>query len=156
MAREAGRRLLTGPVFLHVPDCPDRRSHEGRLEWARRDLAALTTNAPGTRHVVFAHCVYALSPGRLSEIAAPAREFGALLRLHAAESTAEAATAEARHGRRPVSCSVRCGWRPVHKADGDPSAVGAERRCGWRGPRVLARWGSETGWGPWRAASGRI
>ncbi|MGW5660581.1 amidohydrolase [Streptomyces sp. NPDC003758] len=102
VALEAGWRLLAGPTFMDVPDSPDGRAYGERMEWARRDLAARSGQRPGFRPVVFAHSAYTLSPDQLIGIAALAREFGALLHLHAAENATEVATVEARYGRRPV------------------------------------------------------
>ncbi|KUJ58906.1 amidohydrolase [Streptomyces sp. NPDC093228] len=102
VAREAGWRLLTGPTFMDVPGSPDGRPYGERLEWARRDLAARTADRPGTRPVLFAHSAYTLGPEQLVEIAALAREFGALLHIHAAENAAEVETVEQRYGKRPV------------------------------------------------------
>ncbi|MEV6737639.1 amidohydrolase [Streptomyces sp. NPDC051104] len=102
VALEAGWRLLAGPTFVDVPDSPDGRAYGERMEWARRDLAARTGERPGFRPVVFAHSAYTLSPDQLTGIAALAREFGALLHLHAAENATEVATVETRYGRRPV------------------------------------------------------
>ncbi|MEU1591544.1 amidohydrolase [Streptomyces sp. NPDC005708] len=102
VAREAGWRLFAGPTFMDVPDSPDGRVYEDRMEWARRDLAARTAHLPGTRPVVFAHSAYTLAPEQLVEIAALAQEFGALLHIHAAENAAEVATVEERYGKRPV------------------------------------------------------
>ncbi|MEU9539849.1 amidohydrolase [Streptomyces mirabilis] len=102
VAREAGWRLHTGPTFMDVPDPADGIAYEDRMAWARRDLAARATARPGTRPVLFAHSTYTLSPDQLTDIAALAREFGALLHLHAAENATEVATVEVRHGRRPV------------------------------------------------------
>ncbi|MCW7947182.1 N-ethylammeline chlorohydrolase [Streptomyces hygroscopicus] len=102
VTREAGWRLLTGPTFIDVPDSPDGRAYEERLEWARRDLAERAAPPPGLRPVVFAHSAYTLSPDQLGEIGALAREFGALLHIHAAENATEVATVEVRYGRRPV------------------------------------------------------
>lgn len=101
-AREAGWRLLSGPTFMDVPDPPDGIEYEQRLAWARRDLEARGPARGGQRPVVFAHSTYTLSPGQLTEIAALAREFGALLHIHAAENATEVATVEVRHGKRPV------------------------------------------------------
>ncbi|MDX6311121.1 MAG: 5-methylthioadenosine/S-adenosylhomocysteine deaminase, partial [Streptomyces sp.] len=101
VAAEAGWRLLTGPTFMDVPGPPDGRPYEDRLAWARKDLAARTP-APGTRPVLFAHSTYTLSPAQLTDIAALAREHGALLHIHAAENAAEVATVAERHGKRPV------------------------------------------------------
>ncbi|POX51741.1 amidohydrolase [Streptomyces sp. Ru72] len=102
VALEAGWRLLAGPTFIDVPDSPDGRAYGERMEWARRDLAARAGERPGFRPVVFAHSAYTLSPDQLTGIAALAREFEALLHLHAAENATEVATVEARYGRRPV------------------------------------------------------
>ncbi|MET9379538.1 amidohydrolase [Streptomyces sp. NPDC002928] len=101
VARQAGWRLHTGPTFMDVPQPPDGMAYEDRLEWARRDLAA-RSRRPGGRPVLFAHSAYTLSPGQLTEVFALAREFGALVHIHAAENAAEVATVEVRHGKRPV------------------------------------------------------
>ncbi|MEU9958272.1 amidohydrolase [Streptomyces sp. NPDC050982] len=101
VAHEAGWRLHTGPTFMDVPTPPDGMAYGDRLEWARRDLAD-RDRRPGMRPVLFAHSAYTLSPAQLTEIAALAREFGALLHIHAAENAAEVATVEERHGKRPV------------------------------------------------------
>jgi 5-methylthioadenosine/S-adenosylhomocysteine deaminase len=101
-AREAGWRLLGGPTFMDVPEPPDGIEYGQRLAWARRDLEARGPARGGRRPVVFAHATYTLSPDQLTEIAALAREFGALLHIHAAENATEVATVEVRHGKRPV------------------------------------------------------
>ncbi|WOX15569.1 amidohydrolase [Streptomyces sp. N50] len=101
-ARETGWRLHTGPTFMDVPEPPDRLAYEDRLDWARRDLAARGTTRPGLRPVLFAHSTYTLAPDQLVEIAALAREFGALLHIHAAENPTEVATVEVKYGKRPV------------------------------------------------------
>ncbi|MGW0584138.1 amidohydrolase, partial [Streptomyces sp. NPDC002920] len=100
-AREAGWRLLTGPTFMDVPEPPDGLAYEERLAWARRDLTAREPRE-GLRPVVFAHSAYTLSPPQLTEVFALAREFGALVHIHAAENATEVATVEVRYGKRPV------------------------------------------------------
>ncbi|KPI16270.1 S-adenosylhomocysteine deaminase [Actinobacteria bacterium OK074] len=102
VARDAGWRLLTGPTFMDVPEPPDKMAYPDRMAWARADLARRAEAQPGTRPVLFAHSTYTLSPEQLVEIAALAREFGALLHIHAAENATEVATVEVRHGKRPV------------------------------------------------------
>ncbi|MFK0112740.1 amidohydrolase [Streptomyces sp. NPDC091217] len=101
-AREAGWRLHTGPTFMDVPQPPDGLGYEERLGWARRDLEARGDAGPGRRPVVFAHSAYTLSPVQLTEVFALAREFGALVHIHAAENATEVATVEVKHGKRPV------------------------------------------------------
>ncbi|MEV2190770.1 amidohydrolase [Streptomyces phaeochromogenes] len=101
VAHEAGWRLHAGPTFMDVPTPPDGMAYGDRLEWARRDLAG-RARRPGTRPVLFAHSAYTLSPAQLTEIATLAREFGALLHIHAAENAAEVATVVERYGKRPV------------------------------------------------------
>ncbi|MFE6828540.1 amidohydrolase [Streptomyces sp. NPDC057690] len=101
-ARETGWRLHTGPTFMDVPGPPDGIAYEERLGWARRDLEARGPAGPGHRPVVFAHSTYTLSPGQLTEVFALAREFGALVHIHAAENATEVATVEVQHGKRPV------------------------------------------------------
>ncbi|MET8472675.1 amidohydrolase [Streptomyces sp. NPDC006422] len=99
-ARAAGWRLHTGPLFMDVPEPPDGRPYKERMDWARRDLEA--ARARGERPVVFAHSAYTLSPEQLVECFALAREFRALVHIHAAENAAEVAGVEVAHGRRPV------------------------------------------------------
>ncbi|MFG3290624.1 amidohydrolase [Streptomyces sp. NPDC048179] len=101
-AREAGWRLHTGPTFMDVPEPPDGLAHEERLAWARRDLKARGDARTGHRPVVFAHSAYTLSPAQLTEVFALAREFGALVHIHAAENGTEVATVEVKYGKRPV------------------------------------------------------
>ncbi|MFD5798749.1 amidohydrolase [Streptomyces diastatochromogenes] len=101
-AREAGWRLHTGPTFMDVPEPADGIAYEDRLAWARRDLEARGPARPGHRPVLFAHSAYTLSPGQLTEAFALAREFGALVHIHAAENATEVATVEVRYGKRPV------------------------------------------------------
>jgi 5-methylthioadenosine/S-adenosylhomocysteine deaminase len=101
-AREAGWRLHTGPTFMDVPQPPDGLAYENRLDWARRDLEARGPARPGTRPILFAHSTYTLSPDQLTEIFALAREFGALLHIHASENATEVATVEVKYGKRPV------------------------------------------------------
>ena len=101
-ARETGWRLHTGPTFMDVPEPPDRIAYEDRLDWARRDLVARGEARPGLRPILFAHSTYTLAPDQLVEIAALAREFGALLHIHAAENPTEVATVEVKYGKRPV------------------------------------------------------
>ncbi|ATL26493.1 amidohydrolase [Streptomyces formicae] len=100
-AREAGWRLLTGPTFMDVPGPPDGKPYAERLEWATAHLKAYVP-APGTRPVVCAHSAYTLNPAQLTEIAALAREHGALLHIHASENAAEVENVVAQHGMRPV------------------------------------------------------
>jgi len=97
-AREAGWRLLTGPTFMDVPEPPDQRDFASRTAWARKDLEAYD----GIRPTVFAHSAYTLSPEQLTEVFALAREFGALVHIHAAENATEVATVEVKYGKRPV------------------------------------------------------
>ncbi|MEU7226795.1 amidohydrolase [Streptomyces chrestomyceticus] len=100
-ARDAGWRLLSGPTFMDVPGPPDRMPYGNRMTWARGHLDGRAPS-PGTRPVVFAHSAYTLDTAQLTDIAALAREHGALLHLHAAENANEVATVRERHGKRPV------------------------------------------------------
>ncbi|MDQ0759441.1 amidohydrolase [Streptomyces canus] len=108
-AREAGWRLHSGPTFMDVPEPPDGLAYEQRHAWARRDLEARGSAHAGRRPVVFAHSTYTLSPDQLTEVAALAREFGALLHIHAAENATEVATVEERYGKRPVELLASLG-----------------------------------------------
>ncbi|MFM9612422.1 N-ethylammeline chlorohydrolase [Streptomyces sp. V2] len=98
VAREAGWRLLTGPTFMDVPEPPDGMEFAARTAWARKDLETRTRVRP----VLFAHSAYTLSPAQLTEVFALAREFGALIHIHAAENATEVATVEVKYGKRPV------------------------------------------------------
>ncbi|MEU2789633.1 amidohydrolase [Streptomyces sp. NPDC007100] len=100
-ARDAGWRLLSGPTFMDVPVTPDRVPYGERTKWARRYLEERRPR-PGTRPAVFAHSAYTLDAAQLTDIAALAREHGALLHLHAAENAAEVAMVREQYGKRPV------------------------------------------------------
>ncbi|MFI0977100.1 amidohydrolase [Streptomyces sp. NPDC021093] len=100
-ARDAGWRLHAGPTFMDVPGPPDSRAYADRLGWARLSLESRTA-APGTRPVVFAHSAYTLAPEQLVDIFALAREFGALIHIHASENAGEVAMVSGQYGKRPV------------------------------------------------------
>ncbi|MFJ3667296.1 amidohydrolase [Streptomyces sp. NPDC090106] len=102
VAREAGWRLHTGPTFMDVPDPADGIAYEDRLAWARRHLTARKPPGPGGRQVLFAHSAYTLTPRQLTEVFSLAREFDALIHIHAAENAAEVSTVETRYRKRPV------------------------------------------------------
>lgn len=85
-----------------MPEPPDGLAHEARTAWARRDLAARGVGAGrGAAGGVRALGVPPL-PDQLTEVCAPARDFGSLVRIHAAENTPEVATVEVKYGKRPV------------------------------------------------------
>ncbi|MFD4575869.1 amidohydrolase [Streptomyces sp. NPDC058417] len=135
VAREAGWRLHTGPTFMDVPEPPDGMAYEKRLAWARQDLEAQGAAGAGRRPVLFAHSAYTLSPDQLTEIFTLAREFGALVHLHAAENATEVATVEVAHGRRPVELLDALGLLGpdvviAHAVDLTGAEIGALARTG--------------------------
>ncbi|MEU8887888.1 amidohydrolase [Streptomyces sp. NPDC048442] len=133
-ARDAGWRLHAGPTFMDVPGPPDGRAYAERLGWARRSLEAYTP-APGTRPVVFAHSAYTLDPGQLVDIFALAREFGALIHIHASENAGEVAMVSERYGKRPVELLESLGLLGpdvllAHAVDLTPDEIAALARTG--------------------------
>lgn len=99
-AADCGARLLTGPVLLDEggPEpmaWPERMSRAA--EWLQRHPPRR-----GWRPVVGPHATYTVSPEHLREVAELAGPAGAVVHVHAAETTGETEAVLARHGRRPV------------------------------------------------------
>ncbi|MGI9578829.1 MAG: amidohydrolase family protein [Microthrixaceae bacterium] len=102
-AQQAGGRVLTGPVVLDEPgpDAPEVDA-ETRLALAA-DFLAEHPPRDGWRPVVGPHATYTVSPEHLRDAAAIAREGGALLNIHAAETAQEVEMVAEAHGHPPVA-----------------------------------------------------
>jgi 5-methylthioadenosine/S-adenosylhomocysteine deaminase len=101
-AVEVGLRHVTGPVFFSFPG-PDNLNWSERMDLAR-DWPQ-TLRGIGGPHVPLAlmpHAPLTVSPENLGEIAALAREQGAIITVHAAENVAENEDTVKAHGERPI------------------------------------------------------
>ncbi len=101
-ADEVGARVLTGPVLLDRagPDGSDG-PWQNRLDGAADWLTGHVSRSDWSP-VLGPHSTYTVSPDHLLAAGQLARDSGALLHLHAAETEAEINTVLDAHGRRPV------------------------------------------------------
>lgn len=112
-AVEAGLRHVTGPVFFSFPG-PDH------LQWEERMLLAhawpQTLASIGGPHVppaLMPHAAFTVGVEHLAEIAALARQQGALMHTHASENDRENADTIASTGMRPVPALDASGILPL-------------------------------------------
>lgn len=97
----AGSRVVLGPAIIDLPGL-DWRAQVARLDtWIDSDGVRF---GPGERVELSyaAHSAYMLPEQALPEVAAAARERGALLQIHVAESAGEDAAQRAKYGSVPV------------------------------------------------------
>jgi 5-methylthioadenosine/S-adenosylhomocysteine deaminase len=99
VAREAGFRLITGPIYFDMEE-PDGIPAEERSERARAFLQAYHGD-PLIVPCVSPHSAYTVSPQYLEQAGALADEFGVLLHTHASETKAELASVSERYGATP-------------------------------------------------------
>ncbi len=101
-AVEVGLRHVTGPVFFSFPG-PDNLTWDERMELARKWPQTLEAiGGPYVPLTLMPHAPLTVSPENLGEIAALAREQGAIITVHAAENTAEIDDTVKAHGERPI------------------------------------------------------
>lgn len=101
VAREAGFRVVTGPV-LFDPEGPDGLSPPERLARGREFLQAWRAD-PLVLPCVQPHNGLTVSPERMREARSLADEFGVLLHTHASETAAEVEESRKRFGATPVA-----------------------------------------------------
>ncbi|MGB3028682.1 MAG: amidohydrolase [Candidatus Microthrix parvicella] len=103
VAHDAGLRLAGGPAFLGGTG-PEGNSFDAQVQRARRLWAREPAEGWHTAIGRWAHphATYTLAPDQLSAVAAAAREVGARIHTHAAESEGEVAMVSEAHGLRPV------------------------------------------------------
>ncbi len=99
VARQAGFRLATGPVFFDSPDIDGIEPHE-RVPRARELLEELDGDAL-ILPCVLAHSTYTVAPALLEAVRDLAAEFDVLVTTHVAETRAEVESVRRMHGRSP-------------------------------------------------------
>jgi 5-methylthioadenosine/S-adenosylhomocysteine deaminase len=107
VAREAGFRLITGPIYFDMEE-PDGIPVDERSERARAFLQAYRDD-PLIVPCVSPHSAYTVSPQYLEQAGALADEFGVLLHTHASETQAELASVRERYGAAPPTHFDRLG-----------------------------------------------
>ena len=101
-AVEVGLRHVTGPVFFSFPG-PDNLTWNERMGLAREWPQTLEViGGPYVPLTLMPHAPLTVTPENLGEIAALAREQGAIITVHAAENTAENEDTVKTHGGRPI------------------------------------------------------
>lgn len=102
-AVEVGLRHVTGPVFFSFPG-PDNLTWNQRMDLAREWPETLREiGGPFVPPTLTPHAPQTVSPENLSEVAALAREQGAIITVHAAENVAEIEGTVNAYGERPIS-----------------------------------------------------
>ncbi|SEP71813.1 5-methylthioadenosine/S-adenosylhomocysteine deaminase [Lentzea xinjiangensis] len=97
----AGSRVVFGGAILDVPGMSWRSQTDEISSWI--DADGLVSGPGGRVELAYGpHSAYTLSPAQLTEIAAEARERGALLMVHVAESPFEDEAQRAEHGSVPA------------------------------------------------------
>ncbi len=102
-ARSGGLRLAGGPAFLGGGS-PEGASFEAQVERAGRLWADAAERSPDDPIGPWAHphSTYTVDPDQLILVADAARQAGARIHTHAAESAGEVAMVSAARGKRPV------------------------------------------------------
>lgn len=88
VAQQTGFRLMTGPVWLNLPNAPDGVPMEQRTARGREFLQEFRGD-PLLTCVVQPHSTYTVSKELLQEAWALANEFGVWFNTHCSETTAE-------------------------------------------------------------------
>ena len=102
-AVEVGLRHVTGPVFFSFPG-PDNLTWNQRMDLAREWPETMRNiGGPFVPVTLTPHAPQTVSPENLSEVAALAREQGAIITVHAAENVAEIEGTITAYGERPIS-----------------------------------------------------
>jgi 5-methylthioadenosine/S-adenosylhomocysteine deaminase len=99
VAREAGFRLITGPIYFDMEE-PDGIPADERTERARGFLQEYRDD-PLIVPCVSPHSAYTVSPQYLEQAGALADKFGVLLHTHASETKAEVTSVNERYGAKP-------------------------------------------------------
>jgi 5-methylthioadenosine/S-adenosylhomocysteine deaminase len=99
-AREAGFRLMNGPIFIDFDEAPDRIPVDQRIERGREFLEEYRDD-PLIEPCVMPHTTYTVAPENLEKTHALADEFGVFWGTHASETVAEVSTVTDQYGRTP-------------------------------------------------------
>jgi 5-methylthioadenosine/S-adenosylhomocysteine deaminase len=99
-AREAGFRLMNGPIFIDFDEAPDRIPVDQRIERGREFLEEYRDD-PLIEPCVFPQSTYTVAPENLKKTRALADEFGVIWGTHVSETATEVSTVTDRYGRTP-------------------------------------------------------
>jgi 5-methylthioadenosine/S-adenosylhomocysteine deaminase len=99
-AREAGFRLMNGPIFIDFDEAPDRIPVDQRIERGREFLEEYRDD-PLIEPCVMPHTTYTVAPENLQKTYALADEFGVFWTTHVSETAAEVSTVKDQYGRTP-------------------------------------------------------
>ncbi len=104
VAERLGFRLVTGPVFVGANGAAFTRSHSFEEELARASswLVSHADAGLGLRRSVGPHSTYVLHQDQIAAISELARDHGAVVHVHAAESAAEVELVLRERGARPL------------------------------------------------------
>ncbi len=130
VARDTRMRIHTGPTLLEF-DGPEQLSLDARMNWAKRWLERARLANDNASMWLGPHSTYLMGDDHLRHTAAMAREFGARVHVHAAESRGEMHQVAERHGgKSPIAVLRDTGLlhqavlaHGVHLSDEDISAV---------------------------------
>lgn len=100
VAQETGFRLMTGPIWLGIPNAPDGIPMNERTARGREFLQAFQSD-PLVVSVVQPHSTYTVPKELLLEAWALANEFGVWFNTHCSETTAEVETVTKNAGMSP-------------------------------------------------------
>lgn len=99
VARSTRMRIHTGPTLLEF-DGPERLAFDARLAWAKRWLERAHSAGDAQSLWLGPHSTYLMGDDHLRRTAALAREHGARIHVHAAETRGEMRQVAERHGGR--------------------------------------------------------
>ena len=99
VAKSTRMRIHTGPTLLEF-DGPERLAFDARLAWAKRWLERAQSAGDASSLWLGPHSTYLMGDDHLRRTAALAREHGARIHVHAAETRGEMQQVAQRHGGR--------------------------------------------------------
>jgi 5-methylthioadenosine/S-adenosylhomocysteine deaminase len=103
VARTSRMRIHTGPTLLEF-DGPERLGFDARLAWAKRWLEHAQSTGDTASLWLGPHSTYLMGEEHLRRTAVLARDLGARIHVHAAETRGEMQQVAARHGgRTPIA-----------------------------------------------------
>lgn len=132
-AVDVGLRHVTGPLFFSFPG-PDAMSWPERMAYARTWPQWLERiGGPYVPAALMPHCPLTVEPEHLADVAALARDQGAIVTTHVSENIPENEQTLAAHQARPTQLLAAAGLlnsscvlaHGVHLDDADQSAIGA-------------------------------
>jgi 5-methylthioadenosine/S-adenosylhomocysteine deaminase len=134
VARSTRMRIHTGPTLLEF-DGPERLAFDARLSWTKRWLERAQLTGDTASLWLGPHSTYLMGEDHLRRTATLAREHGARIHVHAAETRGEMAQVAQRHGgKSPIAVLRDTGLleravlaHGVHLDDDDIADIAAAR-----------------------------